>query len=250
MPHVTLITPTADRPLAFSFCERWMRRAIGRFNEPVQWIVADDGREPALCTLGQTHLLRPPADDPATSFRGNLAAALAAAAGERILFIEDDDWYAADHLAQLVADLDEAEIAGQARAKYYHVAARRHHRCRNRRHASLCQTGVRAALVPWLLDVLRDRPTTFVDVALWREGARGVRQKLRPASTTCVGIKGLPGRNGLGMGHRLDRRHAHDPQGEVLRDWIGPEDAAVYFDEIAAATGVGARGVPCLRVSG
>lgn len=207
-----------------------MRRAIDRLGEPVEWIVADDGREPACCTLGQTHLIRAPAADPAASFRANLLAALERAQGERILFIEDDDWYSADHLAQLVADLDEAEIAGEAGARYYHVGARRYHRCRNRRHASLCQTGIRASLVTWLLDVLRDRPTTFVDVLLWREGARRVRRKLRPASTTCVGIKGLPGRAGLGIGHRLDRRHAHDPNGDVLRDWLGAEDAAIYIE--------------------
>src|SRR5690606_18474320 len=82
--------------------------------------------------------------------------------------------------------------------------------------------------VPWLLDVLRTRQTTFVDVALWREGANGVRRKLRPASTTCVGIKGLPGRGGLGMGHRLGRRQRHDPTGATLRKWLGADDAMAY----------------------
>jgi hypothetical protein len=234
METVTLITPTSDRPLVFALCERWMRRALCCLdNRPVHWIVADDGREPARCTLGQLHLRRSPAADPTASFRGNLRAALEQAAPGLVLFIEDDDWYAPSYLAAMIAWLSgDVEIAGEAESKYYNVRERRYLDCRNRGHASLCQTGIRGSLVPWLLEYLsagRNANTPLVDLDLWNIGAQNSVRRLEPNSTLCVGIKGLPGKAGIGIGHRLGRRHEHDPHGTQLARWIGPADAALYF---------------------
>jgi hypothetical protein len=231
MQRLTLITPTSDRPAAFHLCERWMRRALDRLcGLSVEWIVVDDGRSPAVCTLGQRHVRRAPSPDPALSFRGNLVAALERAHGEKVLFIEDDDWYAPNYLRQMCAWLDgEAVIAGEARAKYYNVATRRYQQCLNCTHASLCQTGMRAELTPWLLDRLQHTETTFVDLELWHIGAAECPRHLWPSSLHCVGIKGLPGKQGIGIGHRLDDSSGHDPGGHILRRWIG-EDAADYTE--------------------
>jgi hypothetical protein len=43
-----------------------------------------------------------------------------------------------------------------------------------------------------------------------------------------IGIKGMPGRGGLGRGHKLDAYRNDDPDGKLLREWIGP-DAEVYL---------------------
>jgi len=42
-----------------------------------------------------------------------------------------------------------------------------------------------------------------------------------------VGIKGMPGRAGLGEGHAGHPRYAPDPSLNVLRQWLGP-DAGHY----------------------
>jgi hypothetical protein len=42
-------------------------------------------------------------------------------------------------------------------------------------------------------------------------------------TNTVVGIKGLPGRKGLGLGHRPDHRFTPDPDFAKLREWIGAD---------------------------
>lgn len=229
MRGLSLLTPTSDRPAAFALCERWMQRALRQMPRvPVQWIVADDGLQPACCTLGQEHLRLPPAENSGESFRRNLAAALQHVRYDAVAFIEDDDWYAPAYLQRVWTWLvGGAQIVGEARARYYHVRERRYLHCRNSAHASLCQTAIRRELVPWLLAHLKRTETTFVDIDLWRDAAVKCRQLLWPNSQLSVGIKGLPGKAGIGIGHRLDASCRRDVDGRVLRQWVGA-DAEVY----------------------
>lgn len=229
MSQLTLITPTSDRPAAFRICERWMDRALNHFAGDVQWIVADDGVAPVDCTLGQVHIWRSPAADRRGSFLGNLLTAIRRARHEKVLFIEDDDWYAPDYLRTMHSWLDGADIVGEGRARYYNVATRRFHLCSNGGHASLCQTGIRRELVPWMIDHIERFHRVNIDLHLWKTGAKGKRQALRPESTRSAGIKGLPGKAGIGIGHRLGPGNSHDADGTVLRRWIGREDAEMYL---------------------
>ena len=236
MTGITLITPTSDRPAAFALCEHWMQRAMAQISDiPMQWIVADDGDVPANCTLNQQHLRRTPNVNSAESFRGNLLNALQQVEQEWVLFIEDDDWYAEQYLASMMQWLQgDVKIAGEAMAKYYNIQQRRFHHCRNRRHASLCQTGIHHSLVPWLTRLLQ-RPSddVYIDIALWRNGARRQQKHLARTTSLCIGMKGLPGKTGIGIGHRLDRQRDNDPQGKVLEQWIGKADAALYWKILA-----------------
>lgn len=226
---LTLITPTSDRPVAFELCERWMRPAMERFDGEVQWIVADDGKTPVTCTLGQEHVRRPHVGDKKRSFLGNLQAALERVRYEKVLFIEDDDWYAADYLNKMSRWLDEAEICGEGRARYYHLPTRRYRLCPNGDHASLCQTGIRGNLITWMAEHIAQHKSTFVDVHLWKSGAKDRKRTLQPQTTLSVGIKGLPGTGGIGVGHRLGRRSRCDSDGSVLRSWILEDDVDAYF---------------------
>ena len=234
---LTLITPTSDRPEAFALCERWMRRALDRFGGVVQWIVADDGRQPAECALGQLHMRREPTADRAASFVGNLLAAIEQVKYDRVLFIEDDDWYGPDYLKTMHSWLDDAEIVGESRARYYNVATRRYKVCGNTHHASLCQTGVRADLLREMGGHLQRHASTFLDIHAWKTISQGRPRLLRPETTLSTGIKGLPGTTGIGTGHRLSRRHATDSQGTVLSEWTTKEDAQRYFQLFEAANG-------------
>lgn len=57
-----------------------------------------------------------------------------------------------------------------------------------------------------------------------------IAEKPRVVSRTeslCIGIKGLPGRAGIGIGHRLGPNEKTDHDGTILREWIG-DDAARY----------------------
>lgn len=226
-PHLTLITPTCDRPAGFALAERWMRRQTV---QPDDWIVADGGTTPVTCTLGQRHIHhpRPPG---VGNFLGNLSAALDGAAGEVLVFIEDDDWYAPTHLEQLLAQLAAAPLAlaaGDDDQRYYNVAQRSWRTWKNVG-ACLCQTAIRQSVVPRLLELIRtcgERASYGVDTNLWRSIPTAHRAIAK--THTVVGIKGLPGRTGLGVGHRPDEKWTADQDGAQLRAWVGA-DASRYL---------------------
>lgn len=218
---LTLITCTGGRPEAFALCERWMNRQTWRGE--IQWIVVDDGPENTEVTMGQTVVRPQPRWRPGEiTLARNLLAAIPLVRGEKALFIEDDDWYAPGYIERMSVALDAAPLAGEAPARYYNVATRQYKNCGNTGHASLCQTGLRAELLPSLQRICR-RGGKFIDLALWREH----REKYLFHAPYSVGIKGLPGRAGIGIGHRPKPGWAHDPGLAVLRSWIGG-DAAAY----------------------
>lgn len=225
LESITLITPTSDRPVAFALCERWMARQT--YAGEVRWIVVDDGATPVECTRGQTHVCLHAQQERVDSFRMNLLAGLLYVETPLVAIIEDDDWYHPDYLAELAKGLEGRDIYGEGRAKYYNVSTRRHRVHGNISHASLCQTGFRAGLVGWLRDHIRNHRSIFVDLALWQHAPTPLKH-VAPDSRHAVGIKGLPGKAGIGIGHRMDERFPVDADGSILNSWIGKEDAEVY----------------------
>ena len=230
-PTITLITPTADQPTGLALAERYVARQT---LPPDQWLVADDGTVPATLTRGQTHLKRHRAGEGAVSLAGNLLAAIPHATGDIIVIWEHDDWYPADYLATCVAHLSRPGvwITGTRRQRYYHLPSRRWIVMRNVGSA-LCNTALRAEALPILAFAARLAQLAGsygIDRRLWTRIPDN-RQHLHDEPGV-VGIKGLPGRPGLGMGHRPDERHRPwraDPAGETLREWVGEADADAYW---------------------
>jgi hypothetical protein len=235
MATLTLLTATGARPEAWAICEHLMRAQD--YAGPVRWVIIDDGPEPQPVTFArpgwQLEILRPlPAWEAGqnTQARNLLAGLGIIDAAAHVVLIEDDDWYAPDWLTTVHAALDEAELVGETRARYYHVGTRHAHEHTNTTHASLCSTALRGAAIDRLRDVCLfqprvapiGRPLTFIDMELWhRHGSRQLFDGHR-----VVGIKGLPGRHGIGSGH-LGFESIADPHGEILRRWVG--DAARFY---------------------
>ena len=142
-----------------------------------------------------------------------------------MLIIEDDDHYAPTWLSTAAAALEHADLVGETRARYYNVTTQRWREHGNETHASLCATGVTGAAVGMLRGCCLV-PTQFIDIVLWGKYL-GPRQLFEGHQVT--GIKGLPGRQGIGVGHRQDFARASypDPGAEKLRAWLGG-DADVY----------------------
>ena len=232
MPLLTLITPTGGRPEAFALCERFMSRQT--FID-WEWIVVDDCLPLTDCTMGQTVLHPKPlweAGGGSTQNR-NLLLALTRVQSDFVAVIEDDDYYGPEYLETLCGHLKEVVIFGETPSRYYNV---RHRMCRSmaaNRHASLCQTGFRVELTPMVQEACQLNRET--DVFLWsRIHAEHVSSRLCVGNHV-VGIKGMPGRGGVGMGHYPQTRPSRwtdDPQLRVLRDWIG-EDSKLYTDYYA-----------------
>lgn len=223
-----LITPTGARPQAWELCQKWAMHQD--YAGPVRWVIVDDGAEAQLVTFERDGwelvVIRPePFWQPGQNTQArNLLAGLAAIdhAGSLTIF-EDDDFYTRDWLTTIDRELDRAELVGEARARYYNLPLRRGRQLSNSAHASLCSTAMRGAALRTFADACRRRPK-FIDLDIWqRHPSRHLFGGHR-----VTGIKGLPGRGGIGMGHRDDFRGQDDPTGALLREWVGA-DAELYL---------------------
>lgn len=225
---LTLITPTCDQPTGFALCELYIARQTVK---PDRWIVVDDGVEPIAPTMGQEYIRRRRDAEGFASFAANLRAGLYGVREGVVAFAEHDDWYAPTHLERVLELLERpgALAAGDDRQRYYNVA-RRCYRVQLNVGASLCQTAMRAKAIPLLLDAIAKceaKRSYGIDTTFWRALPREAWSTGRP--DTVVGIKGLPGRAGLGMGHRPETwpGWASDPDLVALREYIG-DDADRY----------------------
>jgi hypothetical protein len=152
----------------------------------------------------------------------NLRAGLQAARNDAIIIIEDDDWYSPDYVQTVIDRLGTQPVmtlCGECPSRYYNVRTRCYRPLHNQSHASLCQTAFRLEMIPLILGLLReDGP--WIDLLIW-----GALDGVLYESELCVGIKGMPGRAGIGMGHHSGG--LPDPNLDVLREWIG-DDALEY----------------------
>jgi len=220
---ITLLTATGCRPDAWALCERWMMAQT--YAGPVRWVIVDDGEEAQPITARRhgwhIDIVRPrpywkPGDN--TQARNILAGLAVIGVDERVVIIEDDDHYKPDWLRVVDRELEKGELVGEFLARYYNVETRKGRQLRNDRHASLCSTAVRGRGLAALRVACQQRPK-FIDLALWNN--------FRPhhlfGGHRVTGIKGLPGRGGIGMGHRSEFKGTDDPTGVLLREWVGAD---------------------------
>jgi glycosyltransferase involved in cell wall biosynthesis len=220
---LAVITCTRNRHETFKLLERWMRRQTRKWD---QWIVVNDGQQRYEYTLGQEVIERVPMNGEGHSLAANLLAALPKVHHEHIAFVEDDDWIGPKFLESLDDALKKAPLVGSVPARYYNVATSRWQDVRNYTHASLGQTAIHAKLLPFLAEIA-GYGSPWIDTMLWRKW-RGKRKFIRSEGLH-VGIKGMPGENGIGIGHSVDfGRLDAKPCFGTLRGWIG-EDSNVYF---------------------
>lgn len=220
---VTLITPTGDRPEAFTLCERWIKQQ--RYTGPVQWIVIDDGRTPTNVQYADKLIHLKPM--PGHSLCRNLRAAVPYISGEYVFVIEDDDYYGPDYLSTMVGRLQHADLVGEFGAKYYYIRESRYRHRLDEKHSSLCRTGMRNSVIPALLDCVNGTEHPSVDLRLWERWTGSAFSWVDESgdSRMCVGIKGVNGRPSNGW--RVSHDSMDDRNGQVLNKWIS-NDARYY----------------------
>ena len=226
---ITIITPTGDRPEGLRRCKFYIERQTT--NKPIQWIIADDSEikipyeELVLSRNGSetSHIGRKYPGDKTKSFRGNLLNCLSLIKYTRILVFEDDDWYSPEYCKIYYDALTSNQLFGEGPARYYNVRTRRYRILGNAKRASFCQTALRSEIIDKLY-VSCQRNSAFVDARLWNKDCK---KFVSQAACHCVGIKGIPGRLGIGMGHRC-KSFTLDKEWKILEKWIGIDDAAYY----------------------
>lgn len=222
--RISVITPTADQPLGMALAEAYMARQTV---QPDEWIVADDGNEHAALTQGQIHLKLPRCYEGGRSLASNLLEALPEVTGDVVLVWEHDDWYSPEHIANCVSQLHTYHAAGSHIQRYYNVEHRLFVAMLNRGSA-LCNTALTADRLDHLKAAALQALETGaigVDRLFW--DSLPSREKKIHSINTVVGIKGLPGRKGLGVGHRpvpgRRRRWQADPNLTQLKLWVGQD---------------------------
>lgn len=230
---LTLLTATGARPEAWALCLKWMQRQT--YGAPVRWIIVDDGPEAQPIKFkkrGWTlEVVRPEPlwQQGQNTQARNLSAGLALVkSDERLVVIEDDDWYAADWLETVDRELDRAELVGEGFSRYYNVRQQKGHEMGNPAHASLCSTAMRGQAINTFRSVCRPG-IELIDMLLWQ--AHSDRHVFNTQKV--VGIKGLPGRGGIGIGHSQAFMGTVDAMGELLESWVGA-DAKHYRMKEAA----------------
>jgi len=223
---LALLTPTGDRPEAFSLCQRWIGRQT---RQPDAWFITDDGVNETIVAPAdyQIATLRlPPWDKPGTSQHRNMLALLDAAEQsdcDAFVIVEDDDWYSHRYLDRCAYLLQVHDLIGERPARYYNVRTRHWRTFQNHSHASLCQTAFRRSMIQPLRDVVSTG--AWIDMTFWpKYFSRGHLWE----GYNVLGIKGMPGRGGVSNAHRETAKWGHhDADGSKLREWIG-RDAEVY----------------------
>lgn len=229
---LTLLTCTADQSVGMALCEHFMQAQTLWPHLRLQWIVVDDGDVPARLTLGQQHVRRDrePGCTGAQSLCRNLMAGLPLVEAQAVAFIEHDDFYRQDYLENLATHASR-KICG-ASTRYYYNLANRRYKLVDDGAPALCQMMLHQSQIPLLTDIVGHmlRMNWWgIDRALWFAHAE-VDRTFIPSSAV-VGIKGLPGRPGIGYGHRPNAGWDQDDDNlSVLSSLVGPGYATIYAD--------------------
>lgn len=237
---VTLITPTGGRQEAFAQCERYMLRQT--YQGPMQWIVVDDVEPGTNITIPfSNHIKQEYHKGPKTWRQGlntqrlNMDEALKYVKGDYIFVIEDDDWYAPNYIETYVKLLQDYPAVGEGNAKYYNISERSWKEWQNYKHASLCQTAIRKELLSTLEDAVNSG-VLFMDCQLWLYMLQRVKPLMIVHQNYVVGMKGLPGRFGIGAGHQpQDQGFIRDPMFVKLKEWVGV-DWVWYQSQVSKMT--------------
>lgn len=234
--RITVITPTGDRPLAFALCQKWM---ANQTRQPDQWIVVDDGKVPLSGVIPMQYVRREPKPtDPKHTLVPNLKAAFPLITGNKIIIMEDDEYYAPEYIAEMARRLDSHPIVGLKDARYYHLPTGGYYQNHNNRHASLAQTAFRDTLIPGIRELLNETDEPFLDIRLWKKYVPQGNIFDDFGRMLYLGIKGLPGRAGIGGGHRptsYPRSNIDSINRTVLQKWV-PRDFPTYLDILNNAT--------------
>ena len=227
---IALITPTGGRPDQIKICARLMKQQT--YKGKVAWIIVDD------CVPRTTDFITgdfregwsiyksypKPAWSPGFNSQArNLSVAINIVLGlkdvEAIFIIEDDDYYRPIYLEVMMSLFSGYTILGEQNTIYYNVMYRRYNANGNFTHSSLFQTAIKPAAIKAFRNCFHSR---FIDAHFYHT-VRNHKVKLFRGRNLSIGVKGMPGRGGIGAGHGRQMAMRPDPDMNYLRSLIGTD---------------------------
>lgn len=227
----TVITPTGDRQRVFQLCQLFMDRQTVK---PNQWIIIDDGVVPTIPpTFDFVKYIRRvvKSHEPKHTLSVQMLEALKYVANDIIFIMEDDDYYFSNYFEKMLTlfntDPPLVELVGQGQAFYYNFYFQKYHTHNNIYHASWCQTGFRRTLIPTINVLCRKSTDSFIDMRVWKCPVK--KFLLLNSLPLCIGMKGLPGRAGIGSGHTRVKSFLCDTDFQYIKKFIG-NDINLYME--------------------
>jgi len=232
---IYLITPTGARPQQIRHCAEWMQNQT--YAGEVTWIIIDDClplttdfipenfRENwKLIKLYPKPTWQHGMNTQARNISAGIDVLLRIANEEDVIFIiEDDDYYKPVYLERMIARMGDFKLIGETNTIYYNVTTRSFADNCNKLHASLFQVAFRPSLIPLFIQCFSAK---FIDCTFFSVVNKNLIH-LFHEGTLAIGIKGLPGRGGIGAGHSSAFMHNNDSNFSALKSLIG-EDAEKY----------------------
>ena len=234
---IALITPTGGRAVQIKLCSTFMQRQT--YTGKVVWIIIDD------CMPRTTDIIPEnfrenwtiiksypiPLWNPGLNTQGrNLSVGINILLQnynekdiEGVFIIEDDDYYRPVYLERMMVQMNNFRLIGEINTIYYNVFYRRFFNNGNNCHASLFQIAFSSEAIPMFRECF---PARFIDAHFFMLAA-GQGVNLFNENTLSIGIKGLPGRAGIGAGHGRAMNMRQDINLNYLNSLIGP-DTALY----------------------
>lgn len=233
----TVITPTGDRHVAFNKCVQWITTQTLR---PDQWIVVDDGTSPVTDFIRlpswTTYVRRTRTDaDAKHTLSDNIKASIEHIKNDKVVIMEDDDWYSASYLATITPHLENSDLVGFNEIFYYHPFGRVWKTGMPERHTAFAQTAFTRGAIPTLIEVCNSRSTDVRDQGLidrffWHD-FKGPSKLISLDEPVHLGIKGGFGRMGLAEGHNHDSwGYQDDEHLEFFRSFLGSESS--FFNQL------------------
>jgi hypothetical protein len=229
---ITVITATGDRPIGLRLACEWMKRQI--YHGALQWIIVDDSSKdwvpfvdavmakhyPSAQVIHRTCV---PKEFGPISLAKNLSLGLAFAVFDKIVFWEDDDIYLPHHLTYMNVALELGHhLVGNDQQLYYHWPTKTYKLYKNIGSA-LCSTALRLSQVQTILEAAIKvglDGKKDIDGNLWKMAWRAkVPNVVYSSNYSVVGLKGLPGRAGIGIGHKHPAFKADERNYSTLRSW-------------------------------
>lgn len=226
---IVLITPTGGRQKQFDLCCTWMKKQT--YTGKVLWIIIDDCIPATTLEIPKfpdnwNILVKRPVEvwEPGMNTQGrNLKIGIDVVKRipenqvEAIFIIEDDDYYSAVYLEKMVQKLKGYHLAGERFTIYYHVGVNKYHGAYNRRHASLFQIAFTPAVIP---NIERYYDQLYIDMKFC---ISVTSKNLFARENLAIGIKGQPGRMGIGIGHKETGYILEDTEYNKLKELIGQD---------------------------
>jgi len=227
---IALITPTGFRRQQIELCNKWMRRQT--YTGEVLWLIIDDANPVTTEKVGLNFpdnwtiekIYPKPAWKPGWNTQGrNISEGVNRLPEdiEAIFIIEDDDYYKPQYLERMMFHLGDNLAIGETHTIYYNVFWRRYFVNPNVTHVSLFQLCFRPELLPVFRSCYNEQ---FIDFIFYqRLYERGFKKQIGffREGNLAVGIKGMPGRGGIGAGHKRMAGFIQDVNLRYLKSIIG-----------------------------